>query len=156
MLGVLVCIPTLGSQLRLCAPQPLLNKPTISQAEHPTPGLSGLCARFRQDYQLFYFCFATFLVTDLSAFNSPWHPYGHIKTQKCVEAVFRCRPGFLSSQSGVETGHHGFHGGQNTVLSRVRALGRTITSPLFVFLPSPHSFRSLYIRKGVFLLFFHG
>lgn len=131
-----VFLPTLSSQLRWCAPQPLLNKPTISQAECPTPVLSGLCACFRQDYQLFYFCFVTFLATDLSAFNSPWHLYGHIKTQKCLEAIFRCRQGFLSSQSGVETGHHGFHGGQGTVLSRVEALGHTITSSLFVFLPS--------------------
>lgn len=154
--GALARVCTLGSQLRWCAPQPPLSKPMISQAEHPTSAQSGPCVHFRQGYQLFYFCFVTLLLTDLSAFNSLWHLYGHIKIPKPLEAIFRHRQGFLSSQSGVETGHHGFHGGHGTVVSRVGALGHTITSSLFVFLPSPHSFHSLYVKKGVSSLLFHG
>ena len=118
----------------------------ILRAEHPTSAQFGLCVHFRQGYRLFYFCFVTFLLTDLSAFNSQWHLYGHIRIQKGLEALFRCRQGFMSSRSGVETGQHGFHGGHGTVLSRVGALGHTITSSLFFFLPS-HSFHSLCVKR---------
>lgn len=147
--------PGLSAEM-VSAPQPLLNKPMIPQAELPTSAQSGLCIHFRSGSQLFYFYFFYFLLlTDLSAFNPPWHLYGRIKIQKHLEAVFRCRQSFLSPHSCVETGHRGFHGSHNTVLSREGALGHTITSSLFIFLPLILSILSM-LKKGVSLLLFHG
>lgn len=58
----------------------------MSQAEHPTSAQFGLCVYLRQSYryQLFYFCFVTFLLTDLSAFNSQWHLMGTLESKKVL------------------------------------------------------------------------
>lgn len=97
-------------------------------------------------------------LTDLSAFNSLWCLDGHISIWKGLEDIFRNSPGFLSSQAGVETGTHmdGFHRDHRDLWSRVGAPGHTVTSSLFAFLPSSHSFHSICLKKGVFSLFLHG
>lgn len=52
-------------------------------------------------------------------------------------------------KGGIHT--DGFHRDHRDVLSRVGAPGHSVTSSLFAFLPSPHSFHSICVKKRSFL-----